>query len=125
MNNLKSIIKIEELNLISIFLGNEITIKNKYLYINQSKYIERLLIKFNILNNIKFKSIKILKEPEIKLKKNNIDISSIDINKFQKEIGSLLYLILKTRLNIIYQTIYLSRFINNPNKPYFYILEKL
>jgi len=59
MIKLKTYIKIEEIGPISTFLRNNIKIENKHLYINQNKYIEKLLTKFNIINNKNYKPIKI------------------------------------------------------------------
>jgi hypothetical protein len=67
---------------ISTFLGNDIKIENKYLYINQNKYIEKLLIKFNIINNKNYKPIKIPRQPGLKLFKNSEQASKNDINEY-------------------------------------------
>ena len=107
-----------------MFLGNEITIdyKNKKLYISQIKYIEKLLTKFSIYNK---KPVKILGDPGIKLRKNTSKASDQDINQYQKEIGSLLYLALKTRVDIAFLVIYYARYMSNPSQEHFYALEKI
>ena len=79
-------IKIEEIGIVSMFLGNDIKInyQTKTLYIDQKGYIEKLLNKFSILNNPSYKPIKISGELGLKLKKNNTSVSPSNINKYQK-----------------------------------------
>jgi hypothetical protein len=83
------------------------------------------LNKFSILNNPSYKPIKIPGEPGLKLKKNNTSVSPSDINNYQKQIGSLLYLALKTRPNITFATIYYTRYISNPSKEHFIALNRI
>ena len=65
--------KLEEIGPVSTFLGNTIKIdyKTKTLYINQSDYTQKLLQKFNILNNTKYKPTKIPGDPGAKLRKSD------------------------------------------------------
>ena len=120
-------IKIEEIGIVSMFLGNSITInyKTKMLYIDQKGYIEKLLTKFSIYNNPSFMPTKIPGEPGLKLKKSNTTASPNDIKEYQKQIGSLLYLALKTRPDITFATIYCARYMSNPNKDHFIALNRI
>lgn len=106
------------------FLLNKIIIdyKSKRFYINQTLYIERWLNKFDISIQNK-KPILIPGIPEIKLNKNNKSASKNDINNYPKQIGFSLYLVSKTRLDIAYNIIFLSRFMQNPLKDHFIALD--
>ena len=124
-NNIKQYVKLEEIGPISTFLGNNITIdyQNKKLYINQTKYTEKLLSKFNIYNNTQYKPIQIPGQPGVKLKKSTTTASLEDIKEYQKQIGSLLFSALKTRPDITFPVIYCSRYMSNPNKEHFHALD--
>ena len=112
--DLSSISKLEITNLgeIKEFLGVEIIRdrKNKSLIITQRSFINKILTKFNKLNN-RPKSIPI--PIGIKLKKL-LEPSSI-IKRFQQEIGSLIYLTIFTRPDLVYSVNYLARFMLNPS----------
>lgn len=114
-------IKLDELGLVSTFLGNRISIdyKNKKLYIDQIQYTKKLLSKFNIYDNIYYKPRDIPGEPGIKLQKNTVQASNIDIKEYQKQIGSLLYLALKTRPDITFDICNAARYMANPSKAHF------
>lgn len=124
---ISNFIKIEEIGVVSMFLGNNITIDylNKTLYIDQKAYTEKLLRKFEIYGNPSYKPTKIPGEPGLKLKKNATSASPSDINDFQKQIGSLLYLALKTRPDITFPTIYCARYMSNPSKDHFIALKRI
>ena len=119
-NALKAKIELEKLGPPKTFLGNDINIdyKNKRLYINQTAYTNKLLDKFDI-NISKYKPVLIPGIPGLKLRKNNEKASQEEITEFQKQIGSLLYLALKTRPDIAYSVIYCFRYSSNPNKKHF------
>jgi hypothetical protein len=120
-------IKIEEIGTVSMFLGNNISIDylNKTLYIDQKAYTEKLLRKFEIYENPSYKPTKIPGEPGLKLRKNTTSASPSDITNFQKQIGSLLYLALKTRPDITFPTIYCARYMSNPSKDHFIALKRI
>lgn len=124
-NKAQEYIKIEKIGSVSTFLGNDISINydTKTLYINQNKYTAKILNKFGIYN--KYKPVQIPGDPGIKLKKNNTQANIQDIHEYQKQIGSLLYLALKTRPDITFPVIYCSRFMSNPNKEHFNALTKI
>ena len=120
-------IKIEEIGVVSMFLGNNINIDyhTKTLYIDQKAYTEKLLSKFSIYGNPSYKPTKIPGEPGLKLRKNTTSASPSDINQYQKQIGSLLYLALKTRPDITFATIYCARYMSNPSKDHFSALNRI
>jgi hypothetical protein len=110
---------------VATFLGNNISInyKDKTLFIHQGIYTKKLLKKFSIYNL--YKPILIPGEPGIKLRKSTSQASKYDINKYQKQIGSILYLALKTRPNITFSTTNYARYISNPNNEYFNALNRI
>ena len=58
-------------------------------------------------------------DSNIKLEPNSNKASQSEITKFQRLIGSLLYLMLCTRPDIAYPVIKLARFASNPSKTHF------
>ena len=118
-------IKLEEIRKISTFLGNNIIIDyiSKEIYIDQKDYTKKLLNKFNIYN--RFKPSQILGEASVRLKKNLSKSDEKTIKIYQKEIGSLLFLSLKTRIDITFLVNYYARYISNPSNKYIYILNKV
>ena len=84
---------------VSYFLGMEITRdrKNKVIKLNQKKYTQNILKRFNKQN------LNLVSTPRIiglKLEKNIEQASPNDIKQYQQEVGSLIYLSTKTRPNI-------------------------
>jgi hypothetical protein len=122
--DLSSISKLEITNLgeIKEFLGVEIIRdrKNKSLIITQRSFINKILTKFNKLNN-RPKSIPI--PIGIKLEKL-LEPSSI-IKRFQQEIGSLIYLTIFTRPDLVYSVNYLARFMSNPSIEHYKYLDNI
>jgi hypothetical protein len=120
-------IKLEKIGPVATFLGNDISINydKKSLYIHQTRYTNKLLSKFNITNNNNYKPSLTPGTPGIKLRKNTEQASNKDINNYQKQIGSLLFLALKTRLDIAYNVCYCARFMSNPSKDHYNELNKI
>ena len=56
-NKARQYIKLEGVGSVSTFLGNDISINynTKTLYINQKKYTDKILYKYNIVDNINYK----------------------------------------------------------------------
>jgi hypothetical protein len=117
-------IKLEEIGEVTTFLGNNINIdyKNKLLTIDQKDYIKKILTKFNMYQ---YTPKKLPGEPGIHLKKNQYKTSDEITNLYQKEIGSLLYTSLKTRLDIAYSVSYCARYMSNPAKEHIAELKKI
>ena len=126
-NELQKQIKIEEIGQLTTFLGNNIQTDyiNKKIYIDQNSYTKKLLNKFNIYNNNKYIPKSIPGAPGIKLKRNTTQASETDIKDYQQQIGSLLYLALKTRPDINYTVNNCARFMSNPNKEHFNAIKNI
>jgi Reverse transcriptase (RNA-dependent DNA polymerase) len=120
----RQFIQLEELGQISTFLGNNINIdyKNKTISIDQNDYIKKILDKFNAYER---RPRKTPGEAGIRLRKNQTKASDQTVNLYQKEIGSLLYASLKTRIDISYAVAYCSRFMSNPNHSHIAELGKI
>jgi hypothetical protein len=120
-------IKIDLIGDVSVFLGNEITINRdqKTITISQQRYTKKLLSKFEITKENGYKLYNLPGTPGIYLKKNSENATSKEINQFQQEIGSLLFLALKTRPDITYNVCLLARFMSNPSIYHFKELKKL
>jgi Reverse transcriptase (RNA-dependent DNA polymerase) len=124
INNLakeaRKFIQLEEIGEIATFLGNNINIdySKKTISIDQNDYTKKILDKFNAYEKGSTKKRRPRMtpgEPGIRLRKNRLKASDQTINLYQKEIGSLLYASLKTRLDICYAVAYCSRFMSNPD----------
>ena len=50
---------LEELGTVATFLGNDISIKDKTFIIHQTRYTEKLLVKYNIYNSKEYRPAKI------------------------------------------------------------------
>ena len=94
--------------------------KNKSLITTQRNFINKILNKFNKLNN-KPKSIPI----PIGIKLESILEPSSIIKQFQQEIRSLIYLTIFTRPNLVYSINYLARFISNLSLEYYKLLDNI
>lgn len=118
-------IKLEEIGEVVTFLGNNINIdyKTKTLTIDQKDYIKKILNKFDIYN--KYKPKKVPGQAGIHLTKNSNKTPDNITNLYQKEIGSLLYASLKTRLDIAYSVAYCSRYMSNPGQKHIAELKKI
>ena len=76
-------------------------------------------MKFNIYNNNNYKPKLLSEESDIKLAKNTTTASNTDIQQYQQEIGSILYLALKTRLDITFSISNCVRYMANPSTDYY------
>ncbi|GKC67375.1 retrovirus-related pol polyprotein from transposon TNT 1-94 [Tanacetum coccineum] len=94
---------------LSFFLGLQIKQINDGIFFNQSKYIKEMLKKFEMEDS---KPTKTLMSTEIKLTKDD-EADSIDNNKYQGIIGSLLYLT-ASRPDIMFSVRLCARFQENP-----------
>ena len=95
---------------------------NKELYIDQSKYTSKIIIKYNKLDLL---PVLTPVELGVQLIKSNTQASKEDIKLYQQQIGALLYLSLKTRPDITYAVNRCSRFMSNPNKTHFKALDRV
>jgi len=95
--------------------------KNK-LFLSQKKYINELLTKFNINDD---KPIYSPSVQDDRLKKNTEQVELNDINLYQQQIESLMYLMTVTMLDIAFSVSNCARFMSNPNKEHFNALNRI
>jgi transposase InsO family protein len=124
MAEIAKTVKLQYLGPVSTFLGNEIEINRdkKTLFIHQTKYTTSILKKFNKTD---LKGADIPFNPSAKLKKSVVQASIREIKQFQMEIGSILYLALKTRPDLCFATIKNSRYSSNPDESHFRSINQL
>jgi hypothetical protein len=114
INSIKSYFNIKELGLIKDYLGIEINYrpKDSYLKLYQAKYIKKILKKYGFQD---LKPAKTPIDPKAKLVPNKNKAKTDEIHYFQILIGSLLFLVLACRPDIIFAMIKLARFASNPS----------
>jgi len=123
INKAKEEIKIQSLGEISTFLGINIRIdyKNNKLHMDQNNYTRNILEKYNKTNLYPRNN----PLPTEKLRANNNKASKEEINLYQKYIGSLLYLALKTRPDIAFPVQYCARYCSNPGILHFQAVDHI
>lgn len=124
INSIKEHFNIKDLGPISDFLGIEVNIDytEGILKLSQTKYINKILEKYNLLNcNPIYTPV----DTKLKLVPNIEQASKEEIKEYQGIIGSLLYLVLGTRIDITYIVIKLSRFSSNPSKEHFTAIKRV
>jgi len=123
INNAKNDIKLQALGEINTFLGINIKIdyKNKKLYMHQNNYIRNILEKYN-KNNLYPKSSLL---PTEKLRGNDNKATQAEITIYQKYVGLLLYLALKTRPDIAFSVQYCARYCSNPGILHFKAVDNI
>ena len=95
------------------FLRMRITRKNGKIYIDQTTYLQKVLLRFGMTNS-RFAATPL---PQgYKPLNNDATPDPILRSKFQSVIGSLLYLMLGTRPDIAYAVTHLSQFTVNPSR---------
>lgn len=117
--------KIERIGPVKSFLGHDIEInyEKKTLFISQPGYTRKILQRFDVEN--RFKRSKLPGTPGLKLPKNTQQATPDEISDYQQQIGSLLYLSLKTRPDVTYSVNAAARFMSNPSHDHFKELEKI
>ena len=96
---------------------------NKYeLNIDLTNYTHEIIKRFN-KEKIRYTDTPIV--PGLKLKKANIEPNKAIILNYQKEIGVLLYLTLKTRPNITNTVLLYSRYMSKPNNTHIKVLNRI
>ena len=114
-------LELTNLGPVSYFLGMEITRdrKNKGIKLNQIKYTQNILQRFNKQNLNPVSTTRII---GLKLEKNTEQASPKDIKQYQQEVESLIYLSTKTRPDIAYNVNTCARFMSNLNKTHYQAL---
>ncbi len=120
----KTKLEVSNLGEIKEFLGVEIIRdrSKRSIIITQRNFIKKILYRFNKQNN-KPKDIPL--PIGLKLEKNLEQASLKDINKYQQEIGSIIYSTIFTRPDLVYPTNYLARFMSNPSVEHYKYLNNL
>jgi len=96
--------------------------KNKVIKLNQKKYTQNILQRFNKQNLNPVSTPRII---GLKIEKNTEQASPKDIKQYQQEVESLIYLSTKTRPNIAYNVNTCARFMSNPNKIHYQALNQI
>jgi hypothetical protein len=122
INEIQRFFKIKNLGPIKEYLGIEITRTKDSLLLNQTKYIDKLLDKYN-MSNCNPLSVPLSSKERIEANKGQANKE--DINWFQGLIGSLLFLTLATRVDLTYSVIKLSRFASNPSPQHIALGKKI
>ena len=117
-------VEITDLGDISFFLGIQIQRNRaeRAIYINQTRFIKELINQFN------YKDLKLCRTPAelgIRLDKNDLAADPTKIENFQRQIGSLMYLITSTQPNLSYAVGLCARFMSNPRVDYFRALNHI
>jgi len=102
------------LGLMSYFLGLEVVQHDAGIFVCQEKYVNDLLVKFNMSN---CNAVKIPMNTNQKFSLEDGE-ERVDAGTYRSLIGSLLYLA-HSRPDISYATSILSRFMQNPSKTHF------
>jgi hypothetical protein len=113
IKSIKKYFNIKELGLIKDYLGIEVEMTKDHLKLNQTKYIEKVLEKFNMTNS---NPVSTPLDSKYKLELNDKQATKEDIKYFQSVVGSLLYITLGTRCDLAYCVIKLSRYASNPSQ---------
>ena len=92
------------------------------LFLSQKKYINELLSKFNISSD---KPIYSPDVQDVRLKKNTEQAEANDINLYQQQIDSLMYLMTATRPDIAFSVCNCARFMSNSNQKHFNALKRI
>jgi hypothetical protein len=112
-NKLLPELEINNLGIAKYFLGIEIDYtSDNSIIIHQSAFINKLLNKFN---KLQLKPVKNPSQQGVKLIKNDELATPSNIQQFQQEIGSLIYLTTCTRPDLAYAVGVLARFMSNPS----------
>jgi hypothetical protein len=117
-------IKLQLLGEVDTFLGINISIDKgtKTLYMYQHNYTTTLLEKYN-KNNLYPSNIPF--DNGVKLRKNELKALLEEITLYQQYIGSLLFLAIKTRPDIVFIVQNCAKYASNPAKDHFIAINKI
>lgn len=117
-------IELKDLGDIDEFLGIKITRNRpkRTISLSQSHYIDKILNQYKPRDK---KEIKLTSPIPIGLKFEPIEGNAKleDIKEFQQQIGTLIYLMAKTRPDLAYPVGYLARYMSNPSPTHFKVLK--
>ena len=122
--NLETAITISNLGPVNEFLGIEITRdrSKRSLSLSQTKYTKKLLQRFGYSPN---DIVKPLIPITNKIAPNTEETKPETIRDYQQQIGSIMYLMTKTRPDLAYSIGLCARFMANPSPEHFKALEKI
>jgi hypothetical protein len=114
INQIKKYFNIKDLGPITDYLGIDVdlNLKQGYLKLSQAKYVEKILVKYNMESS---NPIYTPMDSKTKIESNKEQANKEVIKLFQGIIGSLLYIALGTRPDIAYSVIKLARHASNPS----------
>ena len=117
-------LEVSNLGEIKYYLGIEVLRdrSNRSITLTQRNFILNLLNRFNKLDLKPTKNPLVL---GVKLEKNLEQATELDIKEYQKQIGSLIYLVTATRPDLAYPVGLLARFMSNPNSMHFKALNRI
>jgi hypothetical protein len=115
---------VSNLGEIKYYLGIEVfrNRSKKSIILTQKGFILNLLNRFNKLDLKSAKNPLIL---SIKLEKNLEQATELDIKEYQKQINSLIYLVIATRPDLAYSVRLLIRFMSNSDSTHFKVLDRI
>ena len=122
MKKVQESIKLQELGPIKDFLGMHITKDNQSLSIDQIKYINNMLQRFN---KDKLNPVSTPTDLGVQVIKYDEKATQDDITLYQQQVGSLLYLSTRTRPDIAYAVSRCSRYASNPGPIHFSALDRI
>src|SRR5271168_5110705 len=124
ISQIKKYFIIKDLGLITDYLGINIDLNlNKgYLKLSQSKYIDKILIKYKMDTS---NPIYTPMDSKAKIEPNKEQANKETISLFQGIIGSLLYITLRTRPDIAFSVIKLVRFATNPSNYHMTLIKRV
>ena len=121
---LQTKVEINDLDDVDFFLDMKITRnrEKRELFLTQKKYTGEILARFNIIDE---KPIYSPTVQEIRFEKNSEQTSANDIKKYQQEIGSLMYLMTSTRLDLAFSVDNCVRYMSNSSAKHFKAVERI
>ena len=124
MNEVGKQLKIKYIGELTQFLGVEYKIDyiNKTIFAYQTKYTNNIKNRFNKQH---LTPVSTPVELGVQLIKTTEQADAKDILIYQQEVGSLLYLAIKTRPDISYAINRCARFMSNPNKTHFRAFDRI
>jgi hypothetical protein len=117
-------VKIKDLGEVNYFLGMAIIrdLPKREISMSQSLYSRRILVKYGYS---KLNSATTPMEHGLMLEPNQNQATSAEINRFQQEVGSLIYLITRTRPDLAQSVVTVARYMANPNSSHRAALKRI
>jgi len=114
--------KLKDLGELQNFLGVQITQKMGEIFLSQSYYIEKMLVKFNM---DQCKPIDTPADSNSHLTASENDNDLVDSHLYQSAVGCLLYLATKTRPDISFAVSQVAKFCSKPNKQHWTAVKRV